>query len=377
MLLRIPNRFRRMPAIAHFSTLGETLVTSFFIESCGLSPAAAIAATSKLNSLSLSRMSNACIHPRGKSLIAFFQSYCFSPSQISKIMSKCPRFFMSNPNLTFRPKVEFFLRYGFQLPDLTKIITSDPCILVSSLNNRIIPSLDFLKTILPADEAVVAAVKRSTRMLHVDLKTKMAPKIETLQAIGVPLVNIAKLAKTHPSVLMQSTARFGDSLERAVSMGFNPSEAKFIRALHSLSSISPASFERKLDVCKSFGLAEDKVLGLFKKNPRILNLSEHNLRSSFDFFVDRLNWRPEVLLSYSVLLMLSLEKRIKPRNFLCGALDLKGLSSSLTGKSVTPLTFLLPEDDFIRQYLQWCEMVWPELLEDYMAMKRRAEAASK
>lgn len=207
-------------------------------------------------------------------------------------------------------------------------------------------------------------------MLHVDLKAKISPKIKTLQAIGVPLVNIAKLAKTNPSVLMQSTSRFGESVERrAVSLGFSPSDANFIRALHSVSATSVANFKRKVEACKKFGLTKDKILSLFKKNPRIMNLSKKNIRRSFGFFVEKLNWKPEVVFSYPVLLMLSLEKRIAPRAYLCETLASKELS--LTEKGITPQMFLLPEDDFIRKYLKWCEMKCPELLEAYVAMKRR------
>lgn len=204
-------------------------------------------------------------------------------------------------------------------------------------------------------------------MLHVDLKAKISPKIKSLQAIGVPLVNIAKLAKTNPSVL--SPSRFGESVERAVSLGFSPSDANFIRALHSVSATSVANFKRKVEACKKFGLTEDKILSLFKKNPRIMNLSEENIRRSFGFFVEKLNWKPEVVFSYPVLLMLSLEKRIAPRAHLCETLASKELS--LTEKGITPQMFLLTEDDFIRKYLKWCEMKCPELLEAYVAMKRR------
>ncbi|KAJ0978063.1 hypothetical protein J5N97_013537 [Dioscorea zingiberensis] len=345
-VLRISIRVPRIPTIANLSTLQAPSLTSFLTDSCGLSPAAAITAASKLSSFSKGHKISAQSKP--ESVLAFFQSHGFSPSQIVKLFSTHPRLLVSNPARTFQPKMEFYLRSGFSPSTLTKLITSDAFILLMSLKNRIIPSFDFLKAILHKNEDVAAAVKRSTWMLRVNLKKKMAPNIETLHGIGVPMVSIAKLTKIHPTVLMQSTGRFGESVKRVLQMGFSPSDAMFIHALHSVSAISVTTLERKLELYKSFGLPEDKILSCLKKNPMIVNLSEEKMRKSFGFFMEKLKWKPEFVFSYSVLLMLSIEKRVAPRFSVYEILASKNL---LTEKAIFPRIFLLTEVEFVRRYL--------------------------
>ncbi|KAJ0978060.1 hypothetical protein J5N97_013534 [Dioscorea zingiberensis] len=323
MFSGISIRVRRIQTIANLSTLQAPSLTSFLTDSCGLSPAAAAVAASKVTFISKSQKVTAKRNP--VSVLTFFESHGLTPSQIAKLFSTHPRFLLSNPARTFQPKIDFYLAAGFSPSTLTKLISADAYILLVSLNNRIIPCFDFLKAILHTNEDVVAAVKRSTWMLRVDLKNKMAPNIETLRSIGVPIVCIAKLVKIYPSALMQSSSRFGESVERVLQIGLNPSDAMFIRALNSLSTISVATLERKLEIYKNFGLSEDKILSCLKINPMIINLSEENIRKKFRFYMEKLIWKPEFVFSSPVLLMLSLEKRIAPR---CASYDLQDVPNA-------------------------------------------------
>ncbi|KAJ0978062.1 hypothetical protein J5N97_013536 [Dioscorea zingiberensis] len=338
MLLRISLGFPRIATIANLSTLQAPSLNSFLTDSCGLSPAAAVTVVSKLSFFT--KGNKVTVNCNTDSVLAFFQSHGFTSSQIAKLISTYPRFLLSNPARTFQPKMDFYLRAGFSPSTLTKLISSDAHILVASLKNRIIPNFDFLKVILHTDKDVVSAVKRSTWILRVDLKNKMAPNIDTLRGIGVPIVSIAKLAKIQPSVLMQSISRFGESMGRVLRMGFIPSDAMFIHALHSVSAISAATLERKLEVYKSFGLSEDKILSCLKKNPMIMSLSEENIRRSFGFFMEKLKWTPEFVVSYSVLLMLSLEKRIAPRVCVYETLGHEGAMSWNPSGNERPVPFL-------------------------------------
>ncbi|KAJ0978052.1 hypothetical protein J5N97_013526 [Dioscorea zingiberensis] len=363
-LLRMSIRFSRIPTFGNFSTLQAPSVTSYLTDACGLSPAAAIAAASKISFISGSRKVSSKHNP--DSVLAFFRSYGFTQSQITKLISMYPRFLLSDPVRTLQPKMDFYLSAGFSTSTLTKLISSDADLLRSSLKNRIIPAFDFLKAILHTNEDVVAAVKRSTWIFHVNLEKKMEPNINTLRSIGVPVGSIAKLAKIHPSVLMQSTGRFGESVERVLKMGLSPSDAMFIRALHSLSSISAVTLKRKLEVYKSFGLPEDKILFCVKQKPMIVNLSEENIRKSFGFFMEMLKWKPEFVFSSPVLLTLSLEKRLAPRFSVYEIL----LSKKLWGeKSIVRRFFYLSEAKFNVRYLLRFQDECPEILETYRAMR--------
>lgn len=365
MLLRISIRVPRIPPFAFFSTLQSPSLTSYLTDVWGLSPAAAIAASSKLSSISdWNRVST---KSKPDSVLAFFRSHGFTPSQITKVISRYPRFLLSDPARTLQPKMDFYLRSGFSPSTITKLICSNVDLLRSSLKKRIIPSFEFLKTILHTDEHVVAAVKRSTWLFHVNLEKKMAPNIDTLHRIGVPAANIAKLAKIYPMVLMQSSGRFGESLERVLRMGHCPGNAMFIRAFHSVSAISVATLKRKLEVYKSFGLPEDKIVSRVNQKPMIVNLSEDNIRKSFGFFMEKLKWTPEFVFSSPVLLTLSLEKRVAPRVSVYEILVSKNLWGE---KPIVPRFFFISDEKFSKRYLLSFQNECPEVLETYKAMRR-------
>ncbi|KAJ0978053.1 hypothetical protein J5N97_013527 [Dioscorea zingiberensis] len=178
MFSGISIRVRRIQTIANLSTLQAPSLTSFLTDSCGLSPAAAINRCIEghlhLQKPKGHRQAQPRLRPHLLRIpwphsIADRQALLHAPSLPSS----------PTPPGRFQPKIDFYLAAGFSPSTLTKLISADAYILLVSLNNRIIPCFDFLKAILHTNEDVVAAVKRSTWMLRVDLKNKMAPNIET------------------------------------------------------------------------------------------------------------------------------------------------------------------------------------------------------
>ncbi|EXC34719.1 hypothetical protein L484_020492 [Morus notabilis] len=128
----------------------HSFTVSYLINSCGLSPEAAISASRKV------QFQNP---ERPDSVLAFFRDQEFSETQILDFIRKRPRFLLTDPNKILLPKLEFFYSKGFSKKDLAKIVSSDPSIFCRSLKNYIIPTYNLFKRVLVSDEQVVSALK--------------------------------------------------------------------------------------------------------------------------------------------------------------------------------------------------------------------------
>ncbi|KAJ0979100.1 hypothetical protein J5N97_014574 [Dioscorea zingiberensis] len=191
---------------------------------------------------------------------------------------------LCSPNRKLKPKMDFYLGAGFSSRDLAKLITSDAKILRSSLKKRIIPSFDFLKTLLRSNEEIITAIKYTPWLLHLDLQTNMAPNVAILRDLGVPEGRISGLAKFNADVLARKTEKFRRMTERVMEIGFRPGHHSFTVAVRCFSAISPATWETKVTAFKRFGVPEDEILSAFKKQPLMMTISEEKIKKSMGLF---------------------------------------------------------------------------------------------
>ncbi|GMY16467.1 transcription termination factor mterf15, mitochondrial [Fagus crenata] len=106
----------------------------------------------------------------------------------------CPRVLLSDPENTLLPKIEFFRSKGTSSSDLTTILSSNPHLWKRSLNKYIIPSYDFLKTVLLVDQKVLKALQRSA---GADIANNMA-NVSLLRELGVPHYVISSFLMNNP-----------------------------------------------------------------------------------------------------------------------------------------------------------------------------------
>lgn len=66
---------------------------------------------------------------------------------------------------------------------------SDPTILTRSLVNQLIPSYNFLKSVLDADDKIVAALRRTTWIFLEDHTKNLVPNINHMSETGGSLGN--------------------------------------------------------------------------------------------------------------------------------------------------------------------------------------------
>ncbi|XP_077249372.1 transcription termination factor MTERF15, mitochondrial-like [Tasmannia lanceolata] len=340
------------------STNQPSFKVSYLINSCGPSKEAALKVAQKINFETAEKPD--CV-------LAFFRNHDLTKTHISNIITKCPQLLVYNPDKTLKPKFEFFLGLGISAPDLAKTLHLNPYILARSLENQIIPTFDFLKSVLHPNEGIIVALRQLPFLIQFNVPKVLEPNVKTLRNHGVPGSRISTLSMTNPRTLGIKSDRFSGIVTAVKEMGFDPSGSLFIAAVIAMAVLSKSTWAGKLEVYRSLGWTDDEILSAFKKQPWYMTTSEQKVRRVMDFFVNRLDQKPSFLSKHPNFLLLSLEKRIRPRCSVLQVLMSKGiLRKDLKLSTVLPLT----EKKFMEKYVTKNKESVPEILSVYQGKTR-------
>ncbi|RVX22206.1 hypothetical protein CK203_001515 [Vitis vinifera] len=194
----------------------------------------------------------------------------------------------------------------------------------------------------------ITVIKRFSRILLFDLHTYVASNINALQEFGVPKSNIAGLLMNRPMAFMVRPNLFRENLEEVKKMGFNPSQMKFVIAIHAMRAMGKSTWERKIDAYKRWGWSEEEIRLAFIKLPRCMTHSEDKIMATMDFFVNKMGRESSLIARRPLLISLSLEKRIIPRYSVIQVLLSKGLIKNDTSLVVL---FESTEKMFLRKFV--------------------------
>lgn len=344
------NSFSSLSQISQ-STNNRTV--DYLVRTLGLSKDSAVAAAKRIH---LKRTANP------DSVIALFEAYGFATSNTASIFCRNPSLLLADPDTTLKPKLEFLSQNGVSGQVLVDVISRDPSILRRSLDKQIIPCIDFLRNFFGSTDGIVSlfSARRGTWVLH-KFSESVAPNIERLRAYGVPDSNIAKMIWVRPRTLSRDAEGFIDIVEKTKEAGFNPSSLMFIYGLCTFSGMKKDKWLSKLQVFKSFGWSEEQFQSLFLKQPKFMNSSEEQIKRALDFFMNKLDWTPEEISKYPIVLFLSFEKRVIPRSSILQHLISKGfIKKTSVGKA-----FMIREDKFLVKFVMQYLSKDPHLLEMY------------
>ena len=355
-LLRIFSS-RPLSSAAVTATATSTSTVDYLTNTLGFARESAIAVAEKLNIKTTTRPD---------SVVQLFKSYGFTPTHIATIVSKLPSLLLANPVKTLAPKLQFLSNNGVSGSSLVNIVSTNPVILRRSLQNQIIPCISFLKKVLPTDHKIASLLtaKRGTWVVY-KFSEQMVPNIETLRSHGVPESNILRMLILRPRTLSFNADEFKAILKRVKEMGFDEKGMMFIHGMCALCGMKKAKWESKVSVFRSFGWGEEEFIALFVKQPQFMSNSETRIRKCLDFLINELNWMPEDIFKYPMVLLLSLEKRVVPRSRVLQLLIGKGL---VTRRSIGR-ALIISEDRFMKVFMSSYEKKIPELLEVYQRNK--------
>ncbi|KAJ4906374.1 Mitochondrial transcription termination factor family protein [Raphanus sativus] len=225
------------------------------------------------------------------------------------------------------------------------------------------PFHNFLKSVLEADEKIVAALRRTTWIFLEDHTKNLVPNINHMSETGVPEKCVQLLLTHFPEAVMQRKDEFKEITKQAKEMGFNPGKTTFVLAIHALSGKGNRSiWDKCFEVYRRWGWSEDDIMCAFKKHPHSMMLSERKINRTMEFLVKEMNLEPRSIAGCPVVLFFSLDKRIIPRCSVVKVLASKGLVKE--DWSLTSL--LVPvEKVFLEKLVVKYEEELPELMDVY------------
>ncbi|KAI9075865.1 hypothetical protein K1719_042145 [Acacia pycnantha] len=335
------------------SSNGHSFTISYLIETCGLSTEEAASASKYVR-----------FESRDKSdlVINLFKNLGFSKSQILHFTREAPQCLRYDLEKTLLPKIEFFISRGVLSSDIPRLLCSCPSIMKRSLNKQLIPSFDFFRGLFQSNDKLIQALKYCSGIL-LDINTHAVPNMKLLKEVGVTESNVIKLLQLYPKTFTKSPRKFNVIVEQVQEMGVDPSKSQFIMAVYALSSLSKATWSKKVNVYKKWGWSDDDICAAVRRCPFCMKKSVDKIDATMELLVDKLGCPPSAIPNYAVILTLSLNKRIVPRASVFQVLLSKGLVKKKSLFSI----FICTERDFLNRFILSHGEEGSELLKLYQA----------
>ncbi|KAG8389447.1 hypothetical protein BUALT_Bualt02G0230400 [Buddleja alternifolia] len=331
----------------------QSFTISYLINSCGLSSNDAVSTSKKV-----------CIKSpeNPDAVLQLLSKYGFTNAHIPKLVVRWPQVLVACPDKTLSPKLEFFCSFGVPVAILAQKLSLYPLILQRSLENYLIPSYNYLKSLVQSDEKVVSVFRRAPRAFAHGWQREISTNIAVMRERGVPESSIVSLVVYQPSLIILGKNRLSDYMDRAVEMGFDKSKIVFIHALQVFGDMSESTLKRKMEVYGKCGWSESDITGAFLRFPLCMTISEKKIIANMDFLVNEVGCKPGDVAQSPVLLGLNLDKRMRPRWLVVRILKTKKLLKKTN--SFTTL-FKMSEEIFLKNYIMRYQEVIPQLLDFY------------
>ncbi|GAB2289503.1 hypothetical protein Dimus_023813 [Dionaea muscipula] len=302
------------------------------------------------------------------STIDFLKGIGLDDSQVEKMVNSYPRLLRSKVEKTLIPKIRVLQDFGFCESELISVIASKPLLLWKLSSKNLLAKLDFLKSILGSVENVRnAIIKKSDWLLSASLTKALQPNFELLKSCGISDERLQKFLVNHPRFLSYNPKRVQESMVRVEQeLGIPRDSGIFLYGFKVMGSLSKRDLELKFEMFKRYGWSESDVLVMAKRNPHCLLISEANLKTRVDFFINKRGYEIGYLAARPVLLLLSMKERILPRHAAMQVLQ----ERNLLRRNPSIYTYMkLSESRFSDAYVLPFKDELPELYEAYTGKK--------
>jgi len=207
------------------------------------------------------------------------RSHGFTVSQISSIITDDPLLLIVDVEKSLGPKFQFLQSRGASSSELTKIVSTVPKLLGKRGHKTLSLYYDFVKESLEADKSSkYETLCQSFPQGNLENKKR---NVSVLRELGMPHKLLFPLLISVGQPVCGKD-RFNTSLKKVVEMGFDPTTAKFVKALHVSYEMNDKTIEEKVNVYKMLGFAVEDVWVIFKKWPYSLKYSEEKITQTIE-----------------------------------------------------------------------------------------------
>ncbi|KAL6609997.1 hypothetical protein ACP70R_039966 [Stipagrostis hirtigluma subsp. patula] len=322
---------------------------SYLVASCGVSPAAAAAASRRIRIISTAK---------ADAVLAILRRYGFSDAHIARMLRNAPQLLLADPDKVVRPKLQFFASLG--IPAV--ILAGTTRLLFCSLHNHLIPCVEFLRGILRTDADIRTAVSSNPYGFVPDLDKNMRPAVEALRRHGLSEEAISELLLLNLRVLWYTPHRIAGIFEDLQSLGLPITDTRFLRCFAVMCNLRRETIWRRLALYQSLGLSKCQVAKAFLTQPKLLGLAEENIQRKLLFFRDELKIALSQLIARPHVFTFSMEKNILPK---CAVLSILMRSGKIQRDINLLGSLALSTKQFTEKYVKKYEKDVPDVVGAY------------
>ncbi|KAL5753730.1 hypothetical protein ACOSP7_021950 [Xanthoceras sorbifolium] len=347
---RIPTKATK-PNLFLFSSLTKsptqtpnTLFVNYLIQTLNFSKTEAQSISTRFSPIKSLEKPHSVIH--------YFRSLGLSETEILSSVRLEPRILFSDVDKTLKPKIEFFQELGLVGSHLGKCISNNSKLLSCSLQKSLIPCTQILKNILVDDrnnQDLIRLLTKCSWFIAKPNKSRLLSNIAILESCGIVGSQLSFLLKARHGIFVMEESKLRDLVSRVSDMGLSVNSRMFTYGLCIVSCLSKGTFERKLELFRSFGFTKQEAMEMFQKQPMVFSKSEEQLKLRLDFFLNKIELKKESLIRGPRCLSHSLEERVIPRYRVMQILKSKRLLKEKEPSFVHILTF--PEGEFLEKFV--------------------------
>ncbi|XP_076899134.1 uncharacterized protein LOC143552912 [Bidens hawaiensis] len=298
------------------------------------------------------RLSSPQTNPQA--VISFLQSHNFKLTDIQSWVLKSPHILFSDVHKTLKPRLDFFQDLGLKDQDLCKFISKNPVYLTHRFDERVKPCVDVLKRLNLDDNNNsnnVNLIRTLWRCNWADIKhpvTRVSSNVEYLEQCGIVGAQLATVIMRQPRLLIMGESELKVLVSKVLDFGFSTDSRMLVHAIYTVSCLSEETFERKVELFRSYGFTKGDFTSMFVKAPPLLRVSEAKLRCGIEFFFNEVKFEKDVLVRRPQCLMLSLEERVIPR---FRVVDIMMAKRILKRRPKFLNVLSMPEDKFLEKFI--------------------------
>ncbi|KAA0044738.1 hypothetical protein IC582_017092 [Cucumis melo] len=300
------------------------IVLQYLIDTFQLSPASAVSIMANRRGLKSTE--------KPRSVYKYLSELGLSDTQIKSAIRNTPQLAFTSIEKTLKPKIEFFQNLGLVGSHLSKFISKNSKVLSCSLEKTLMPNIEILKNVLAKDKCnagLPTVLRRCSGILMRSPDKVLSVNISYLRSCGVVDYQLPMLLKRQPALLITRESRLKDFVSMAIKAGFSINSRMFIHGLLSISSISNATFKKKVELICSFGITEKECMRMFNSAPVLMRTSIDKLEVGLEFFMNEAKVSKSEIVRKPSCLMHAMHERVLPRYRVLEVLKSKRLTKKL------------------------------------------------
>ncbi|CAM0871149.1 unnamed protein product [Alopecurus aequalis] len=305
----------RLLSAAAASPSPSFAVEDYLVDSCGLTRAQALKASTKLSHLKSPS--------KPDTVLALLASLGLSAADVAAVVAKDPRLLCSDVEKTLAPVVTGLAGLGLSRDETACLVT----LAGHKIRCRpIVSNLHYYMPIFGSSGNLLRAVKVNTNLLSCSLERIVKPNVVLLRECGLGDCDIAKLSLAVPWLLTNNPKRFRAIVACAEGLGVPRGTPMFRHALQAVAYESEETIAAKLEYLKkTFRWSDAEVRIAVSKAPSVLTKSKDMLQGRSDFLLSEMGLTPAYIAHRPAILSYSLEGWLRLRYYVFKFLKENGL----------------------------------------------------